>query len=94
VAEADPEFATALKDAEVEALDRLRGAAHKRALSRSHAMLMFLLKRLQPEVFGDQPRHQNLQVNVQQTANTTCHAERLSDDELETMQRLLLKVGV
>jgi hypothetical protein len=50
--EADPEFATALKDAEVEALDRLRGAAHKRASSRSDGMLMFLLKRLQPEVFA------------------------------------------
>ena len=48
----DPDFTTALADAEVEALERLRGAAHKRALTRSDSMLMFLLKRLRPEVFG------------------------------------------
>ena len=95
----DANFAAAVEEAKSAAIERLRGEAHKRALHKSDAMLMFLLKKLDPAVFGDRAatevhiddsRHQT---NVA-VSSTSLNEESFTDEEVTTMIRLLQKAGV
>lgn len=85
--EKDPEFARALEFARQDAIDTLFAAAFERAMTQSDLLMIFLLKHLDPDTFGDRKFYQ---AEVKQEV-TVDH--RLNLGEVKGMLKVLVQTG-
>ena len=85
----DPHFADAMVAAEETAVELLESAAYTRALAGSDRLLMFLLEKLRPHIYGD-PHGRRGEVHIDQrqqvAMSTTFHVDALADHDLATLK--------
>ena len=88
---ADPDYAADFKRAGIEAVESLEAEARRRALAGSDTMLIFLLKAVKPKKYRDNVRHEHTGKNGGPIQ--TVDLSRLSDRELDELERIASKAG-
>lgn len=77
----DPEFARQWDEAQEDAVEALEAAARVRALSGSDRLLMFLLRAIRPDKYGDRLRIEHSIEREKRRVYREALAEGLTDDE-------------
>jgi hypothetical protein len=89
----DPAFVEAMKQAEQAAVELLEADAYRRARTKSDVVLMWLLKKRRPEVYGDTPRVTPPPVQQHAFSVSSIKFSELSDEGLDLVGQVLKAIA-